>query len=123
MKKTSRHRLKSWLIRQMTKKKRSRSRTVVYLLLLLTFLWAFLGTIDGPVLTSGTAAASVGYKTPNVLDWRNGGHRGPLWIRVFLEEPPPVHVSFLLFDFKQNLRRWPNVAGDINRSPPIFLVI
>jgi hypothetical protein len=31
-----------------------------------------------------------------------------------------VHASFLLFDFKQNLRRWPNVAGDISRSPPFL---
>ena len=29
-----------------------------------------------------------------------------------------VHPNFLLFDFKQNLRHWPNVAGDISRSPP-----
>jgi hypothetical protein len=31
-----------------------------------------------------------------------------------------VHASFLLFDFKQNLRQWPNVAGDISRSPPFL---
>jgi hypothetical protein len=30
-----------------------------------------------------------------------------------------VPASFLLFDFKQNLRQWPNVAGDISRSPPV----
>jgi hypothetical protein len=35
-------------------------------------------------------------------------------------DPPVVHASFLLFDFKQNLRRWPVVAGDINRSPPFL---
>ena len=29
-----------------------------------------------------------------------------------------VPASFLLFDFKQNLRQWPNVSGDISRSPP-----
>jgi hypothetical protein len=29
-----------------------------------------------------------------------------------------VHPNFLLFDFKQNLRHWPNVVGDISRSPP-----
>jgi hypothetical protein len=34
-----------------------------------------------------------------------------------------VPASFLLFDFKQNLRRWPNVAGDISRSPPFFLAV
>ena len=41
----------------------------------------------------------------------------------FEQEPPPVHASFLLFDFKQNLRRWPNVAGDISRSPPFLYAI
>jgi hypothetical protein len=29
-----------------------------------------------------------------------------------------VHRDFLLFDFKQNLRRWPVLSGNINRSPP-----
>jgi hypothetical protein len=31
-----------------------------------------------------------------------------------------VPASFLLFDFKQNLRQWPNVAADISRSPPFL---
>ena len=105
------------------KKQRPLSRTVAYLLLLLTFLWAFLGTIDGPAVNFGVDAGSVVYKTPKVLDWEHGVQPGPLWIGVFPEEPPPVHASFLLFDFKQNLRRWPNVAGDISRSPPFFLAI
>jgi hypothetical protein len=29
-----------------------------------------------------------------------------------------VHRDFLLFDFKQNLRHWPVLSGNINRSPP-----
>src|SRR5262249_18040571 len=29
-----------------------------------------------------------------------------------------VHPDFLLFDFKQNLRHWPVLAGNISRSPP-----
>jgi hypothetical protein len=105
------------------KKQSSPSRTVAYLLLLLTFLWAFLGTIDGPAVNFGIAAGSVVCKTPKALDCEHGVKPGPLWIGVFPEEPPQVHASFLLFDFKQNLRRWPNVAGDISRSPPFFLAI
>ena len=101
-------------------KQRSPSRTVAYLLLLLVFLWAFLGIIDGPAVNLGIAPGSVVYKTPKVLDWEHGVQPGPLWFGVFPLEPPPVHASFLLFDFKQNLRRWPNVAGDISRSPPFF---
>ena len=93
---------------------------VSYVLLSLIFLWAFLGTIDGPTVNLGIAAGSVVYKTPEVLDREPGVRPGPLWFGVFPEEPPPLHASFLLFDFKQNLRRWPNVAGDISRSPPSF---
>ena len=29
-----------------------------------------------------------------------------------------VHRDFLLFDFKQNLRHWPVLSGNLNRSPP-----
>jgi hypothetical protein len=35
--------------------------------------------------------------------------------------PPIIYASFLLFDFKQNLRRWPVLGGDIARSPPFSL--
>ena len=96
------------------------SRTVAYLLLLLTFLWAFVGTIDGPSVQFGSKS---GYDVDKLPKLVNGEHKVqpcPLWIGVFLKDPPPVHASFLLFDFKQNLRRWPNVAGDISRSPPFF---
>jgi hypothetical protein len=106
-----------------TKNQRPLSRTVAYLLLLLIFLWAFVDTIDGPAVNFRIAAGSVVYKMPKVVDREHGSQPGPLWIGVFPEEPPPVHASFLLFDFKQNLRRWPNVAGDISRSPPFFLAI
>jgi hypothetical protein len=105
------------------KKQRAPSRTVAYLLLLLTFLWVFLGTIDGPAVNFGVAAGLVVYKATKVLDWEHGVQPGPLWFEVCPDEPPPVHASFLLFDFKQNLRRWPNVAGDISRSPPFYLAI
>jgi hypothetical protein len=46
-------------------------------------------------------------------------HLDSLWVGIFPEAPQRVHASFLLFDFKQNLRRWPNLAGDISRSPPL----
>jgi hypothetical protein len=105
------------------KNQRPPNRTVAYLLLLLSFLWAFVDTIDGHGVTLGIAAGSVVCKIPKALDCEHGVQGGPLWFGVFPEEPPPVHASFLLFDFKQNLRRWPNVAGDISRSPPFFLAI
>ncbi len=105
------------------KDQRPPRRTVSYLLLLLTFLWAFIGTIDGPAVNFGIASGSVVFKVPKALDWEHGVQPGPLWFEACPDEPPPVHASFLLFDFKQNLRRWPNVACDISRSPPFYLAI
>ena len=105
------------------KKRRPLSWIVSAALLSLVFLWAFLGTIDGPTVNLGIAAGSVVCKTPHVLDSKPCAQPGPLWFGAFPEEPPTVHTSFFLFDFKQNLRRWPNVAGDISRSPPSFLAI
>ena len=99
---------------------RLRSRRITHLLLLLIFLWAFLGTIDGPALHIGTAAGSVVCKTAHVLARGHGVQPGPLCIGEFPDDPLPVHASFLLFDFKQNLRQWPNVSGDISRSPPFL---
>ena len=96
------------------------SRTIAQFLLLLPVLLAFIGTIDGPAANFGIDAGAVVYKTAKVLDRGHDVQPGSFWIGVFLEEPPPVHASFLLFDFKQNLRRWPNVSGDISRSPPFF---
>jgi hypothetical protein len=95
-------------------------RRVAFLLLSAAFLWAFLGTIDGPGMNFGIGASSLVYKTSRVLDGDRGVQPGPFAVGPFPEEPLPVHASFLLFDFKQNLRRWPNVAGDISRSPPFF---
>jgi hypothetical protein len=95
-------------------------RTVAYLLLLLTFLWAFVGTIDGPSVQFGSKSGYHVYKMPKLVDREHSAQPWPLWIGAFPENLPQVHASFLLFDFKQDLRRWPNVAGDISRSPPFF---
>ena len=96
---------------------------ITYGLLLAIFLWAFLGTIDGPSVTFGSYSGYLVYRMPKVVDGEHGTQPSPFWIGAFPDEPPPVHASFLLFDFKQNLRRWPNVAGDISRSPPFFSAV
>jgi len=105
------------------KNQRPRRRRVAHLPLLLTFLWAFLGTVDGPAVNIGSLAGSVVCKTANDLDWDHRVKPGPLCIGEFPDEPLPVHASFLLFDFKQNLRQWPNVSGNISRSPPFLRVL
>jgi hypothetical protein len=46
-------------------------------------------------------------------------HQFPILFVHYGEDAPPfLHPAFLLFDFKQNLRHWPVLAGDISRSPP-----
>jgi len=105
------------------KNHRPSRRTVAYLILLLTFLCAFVGTIDGPSTQIGSKSGYDVYKMPKLVDGEYSAQPSPLWIGLFPENPPPVHASFLLFDFKQNLRRWPNVAGDISRSPPFFSAV
>ena len=72
---------------------------IAYSLLSMIFLWAFLGTIDGPAVNLGIAAGSIVCKTPQVLDSERAVQARPLSIGVFPQEPPPVHPSFLLFDF------------------------
>ena len=101
------------------KKSGPSNRTVANLFLSLTFVWVFLGTIDGPTMNVGVDAGSVVYITAKSLDRVHVTQLDSLWIGMFPETPQRVHASFLLFDFKQNLRRWPNLAGDISRSPPL----
>ena len=103
------------------KKQCPAGRRVSYLLLLLTFLYAFVVTIDGPSVQFGSKSGYEVYKIAKLVDGERSAQPWPLSIGVSSEDPPPVHASFLLFDFKQNLRRWPNVAGDISRSPPYAL--
>jgi hypothetical protein len=95
--------------------------TAAYLLLLFILLFAFIATIDGAPVKLGSNSGYGVYKLPTVVGWEHNARLGPFWIGIFPEDYPPIHSTFLLFDFKQNLRRWPNVAGDISRSPPLFL--
>ena len=97
-------------------------RTFAHGFLLLTLLLAFLGTIDGPAAKFGVDGLVIA-KTAKVSDWKQGVESTPLWIGILPKEPPPRPPSFLLCDLKQNLRRWPNVASDISRSPPSLLAI
>ena len=95
------------------------NRTVANLFLSLTFVWVFLGTIDGPTMNVGVDAGSVVYITAKAPERAHVSQLDSLWIGVIPRAPQRVHAAFLLFDFKQNLRHWPNLAGDISRSPPL----
>jgi hypothetical protein len=83
-------------------------------------LWAFVGTIDGPAVRLESNAGHLFYQTPRIPSAEQAKLSTPLRNEIVRKDPSPVHPSFLLFDFKQDLRRWPNVAGDINRSPPFL---
>lgn len=82
----------------------------------------FPGTIDGPTANLRIATGSSIYNAPQTLALEDSIQIGSVWLGDFPVEPVP-HSSFLLFDFKQNLRHWPNVAGDISRSPPLVRII
>ena len=96
------------------------SRRVADLFLLPILLWTFLATVDGPVMNSGIDAGLVVYKSTRLLDRQQVVEFDSLWIGMFPEQPQPVYAIFLLLDLKQNLRRWPNIAADISRSPPFY---
>jgi hypothetical protein len=95
--------------------------TVAHGLLLLGLLSAFLVTIDGPVTnfgSNGTAIANS--RTNGFLGWEHGVEREPAALAILQHEPATPPAPFFLFDYKQNLRLWPVLAGDISRSPPLF---
>jgi hypothetical protein len=98
----------------------STNSAFVYLVFLPILLWTFLATVDGPVMHLGSDAGAVVYKSARTLDRQQVVEFDSLWIGLFPEQPQPVYASFLLLDLKQNLRRWPNIAGDISRSPPFY---
>jgi hypothetical protein len=95
------------------------SHMATSVILLLTCLWVFLGTIDGPSVRSASKSGYDVYKNAKSIDPNQSAQPWLLSTIAVPENYPSVHASFLLFDFKQNLRRWPNVAGDISRSPPL----
>jgi hypothetical protein len=95
------------------------SHMAVSVILLLTCLWVFLGTIDGPSVRFASKPGYDDYKNANPVDSNQNSQPWLLSTVAVPEDYPSVHASFLLFDFKQNLRRWPNVAGNISRSPPL----
>jgi hypothetical protein len=97
------------------------SHMAASVILLLTCVWVFVGTIDGPSVRFESKPGYDVYKTSKPVDASHSAQPWQFWVGVFSQPPPSVPASFLLFDFKQNLRRWPNVAGDISRSPPLVL--
>ncbi|HSE87304.1 MAG TPA: hypothetical protein VLJ79_13860 [Candidatus Binatia bacterium] len=95
--------------------------TVAYGLLLLGLLLAFLVTIDGPLTNLASNGTAIAHSKTNGLSGsEHGMERGPATLAILHNEPAVPPASFFLFDYKQNLRLWPVLAGDISRSPPLF---
>ena len=79
---------------------------------------------ESPPPEIGSAVASLSAAKPARLAGLGLGDQLPAaLVRRVRDVPQLVHASFLLFDFKQNLRRWPNVSGDISRSPPFLFAL
>jgi hypothetical protein len=109
----------------MSAKRKIRSKrkiwTVAYGLLLLGLLLAFLVTIDGPLTNFGSNGTTIiNNKTNGLPGWEHSMEREPVALAILQNEPAIPPASFFLFDYKQNLRLWPVLAGDISRSPPLL---
>jgi hypothetical protein len=78
------------------------------------------GTIDGPMVKLESNSGHLLYQTPKALTAEQGAIPLSSGSDIVQKDQPPLYPSFLLFDLKQDLRRWPNVAGDISRSPPFL---
>jgi hypothetical protein len=69
------------------------------------------------------AVSPAGSKSGRILESDNYEQPGMVFFGVLADVAPFVHASFLRFDFKQNLRHWPLLVGDISRSPPFFAAL
>ena len=64
-------------------------RAAAHILLLLTLLWAFLGTVDGPTVNLSSNAGGIVYsKGSSFHKLEHGAQPGLALIGVFQEEPP-----------------------------------
>ena len=86
-------------------------------LLLLSGFFVFLTFAEHATLKSVPHPGAIIVKSLKPAESQRGSDVGQVK-RTVPQQPAVVPASFLLFDFKQNLRQWPVVAGDISRSPP-----
>lgn len=82
-----------------------------------SFTYAIENSLSGAVFD---AVSPAGSKSWRMVESASYEQLGLAFLGVLADVAPFVHASFLLFDFKQNLRHWPVLAGDISRSPPFF---
>ena len=89
-------------------------------ILLLTFARTVEHSASSLAFDAVSLAAS---KSGRIVESDSYEQPGLVFLGVLADVAPFVHASFLRFDFKQNLRRWPVLAGDISRSPPFFAAL
>lgn len=76
------------------------------------------------VLQPGLETVSlVALRTERLGDAASYVQPAPAFLGVIAPVRPFMPSSFLRFDFKQNLRHWPVLSGDISRSPPFFAAL
>jgi hypothetical protein len=66
------------------------------------------------------AVVSIAQVKPTTVPPPQIGNVGLLSVSVaeLRDRTPQIDLSLLRRDFKQNLLVWPNIAGDLTRSPP-----
>jgi hypothetical protein len=95
-------------------------RAISYSLLVLTLLWGFLSTLDGPVVNFTSNPGSIGYsQTPRNLLWEYAGQAETPTTGLFHDQPRVLQAFSLFFNFTHDLRRWPVLTSAISRSPPL----
>lgn len=58
------------------------------------------------------------FTAPSKIKGKDNRHLERASLVVLEDQAPSVRPSLLRFDYKQNLLRWPVLAGEITRSPP-----
>ena len=92
---------------------------VLCALLLLSVYCVFLNPAGSAANFVFNGSAIIRSNSPKAFGPERGGHAQPILIGNVRQQQPMVPARFVLFDFKQNLRQWPVLAGDISRSPPL----
>ncbi len=91
--------------------------------LLLSLYFVYLGSGNGFAANFGSNDRTVICNSPKTVGPERGGLAEPILIGNILQRQPVIPARFVAFDFKQNLRQWPVLSGDISRSPPLPYVL
>jgi hypothetical protein len=102
--------------------KNNRIEQIAWCVAVIFLVFVCLKAAESPIAEHGFDSVSlINGKASRFVGSGNEEQPAPVFLGFVQHRLPFVHASFLLFDFKQNLRHWPVLAGDISRSPPFLL--